>query len=104
MKIPVQITLKDVPSSEWIRQQIEERAGKLDHVYDRIMSCRVVIDVPNRRRHQGKVYSVRIDLTVPGKELVVNKENGSSLETSIHDAFEAAERQLDEFADRRRGQ
>lgn len=103
MKIPVQITLKDVPSSEWIRSEIENRAGKLDHFYDRIMSCRVMVNVPNHRQLSKKTYSVRIDLTVPGKEFVVNKESGPKLDTTIHHAFDAAERQLEDYVRRRRG-
>jgi ribosome-associated translation inhibitor RaiA len=97
MKLPVQITLKDVPPSEWLKIEIENRAEKLDHLFDRITACRVVVD-----GQKGKRYNVRIDLTVPGKELVVNKDRGSNLDATIHHAFDVAERQLGDFVRRRR--
>ena len=73
MKITPQITLKNVPHSEAVEAKIREKIGKLDQFSDRIMGCRVTVEESQRKQHQGKVFSVRIDITVPGKELVVNR-------------------------------
>jgi cold shock CspA family protein len=46
---------------------------------------------------------VRVDVTVPGSELVSAKES-DDLNVAIRDAFQAAERQVEELSRRRRGE
>ena len=72
MDIPLKITFRDMAPSPAIEANIREKAAKLDSLYDRIMSCRVIVEAPHRHHHKGKTYEVRIDLTVPGGELVIN--------------------------------
>ena len=67
---------------EWIR----EEAAKLDEFYNRIMACRVVVELPSRHRKCGSLYHVRIDLTVPGEELVVKRQ--PSLHSTIQQTGE----------------
>jgi cold shock CspA family protein/ribosome-associated translation inhibitor RaiA len=132
MEIPLQITFRNMPPSQAIEDNIREKASKLESFYDRIMSCRVIVEAPHRHHRKGKVYEVRIDLTVPGGELVINrspkrlKAAKSSLaeppETklieshepskhaahadvyvAIRDAFNAAGRKLQDHARRQSG-
>jgi cold shock CspA family protein len=49
------------------------------------------------------LYNVRIDMTVPGAELVIKREPNEDLDVAIRDAFDAARRQLEDFARRHRG-
>jgi cold shock CspA family protein/ribosome-associated translation inhibitor RaiA len=72
MEIPLKITFRDMAPSPAIEANIREKAAKLDSLYDRIMSCRVIVEAPHRHHHKGKTFEVRIDLTVPGGELVIN--------------------------------
>lgn len=103
MQIPLQITLRDMPPSEAVETRIREKAQKLDSFYDRIMSCRVVVESPQRHQHQGKLHSVRIDLGVPGAELVVNRVEHEDIYVAIRDAFNAIGRKLEDYARRQRG-
>lgn len=103
MQIPLQITLRDMPPSEAVETRIREKAQKLDSFYDRIMSCRVVVESPQRHQHQGKLHSVRIDLSVPGVELVVNRVEHEDIYVAIRDAFNAIGRKLEDYARRQRG-
>lgn len=96
MRIPLQITFRKIPKSEAIEAIINEKASKLDRFYDRLMGCRVVVEESQGRQHQGKLYSVRIDLTVPGKELAVSRQENEDVYISVRDAFDAAVRLLDE--------
>ena len=73
MQLPLQVTLRDISPSEAIEAYIRERAAKLEQFYDRIMSCRVVVEAPVRHHRKGGPYKVRIDLTVPGDELVIDR-------------------------------
>ncbi len=104
MQVPLQVTLKDMPQSEAVESRIRDKAEKLGRFYDRIIGCRVVVETPQRHQHQGKLYSVRIDLTVPGAELVANRAQDEDVYVAIRDAFVAITRQLEDFARRQRGE
>lgn len=103
MQIPLQITLKDMPQSDAVESRIREKADKLSRFHDKIISCRVVVESPQRHRHQGKLYSVHIDLSVPGAELVANRAQDEDVYVAIRDAFDAIIRQLEDFSRRQRG-
>ena len=108
MQLPVQVTFRYMEPSEAIEARVRERADELDRFYGRIMGCRVVVEAPHRRHHQGKLYHVRIDLTVPGGELAVTRAPGQhhaheDVYVAIRDAFDAARRQLEDYGRRQRG-
>jgi ribosomal subunit interface protein len=109
MKLEPQITFRNMEPSEAMEQNIRERAEKLDRFHDQIMSCRVMVEAQHRHHHQGNVYHVRIDLTVPGEELVVSRDPGrdhahEDVYVAIRDAFDAARRQLEDAGRRHRSQ
>jgi ribosomal subunit interface protein len=103
MKIAPQITLKNIPHSDAVEAKIRDKMSKLEQFNGRIMGCRVVVEESQRRQHQGKLFSVHIDITVPGKELVVNRVEHEDCYVAIRDAFDAAKRQLEEHSRKRRG-
>lgn len=104
MKIPLQISSRKVSLSETAAEAIRKKAEKLESFYDRIIACRVMVEAPHRHKHQGLLYNVRIDLTVPGAELVVKREAHEDIYVAIRDAFDAARRQLLGFARKQRGE
>jgi len=125
MILPIQITFRNIEPSDRIEARVRKEAAKLEKFYSRIMSCRVVIEVPEHRRRYGGLHHVRIDLGVPGGELVIKNEpslRGSipeeeqktakhlevdtphkHVELAIRDAFRSARRKLEEYARRQRG-
>src|SRR5262245_59566699 len=74
MRLPVQITWRDMAPSPAVGEKIREEAAKLEEFYDRITSCRVMIEILYRYKNGGYRFHIRIDLTVPGSEIVVNHE------------------------------
>ena len=57
------------------RGQYPRKGNKLDSfLSDGIVSCRVTVEAPHRHHHKGKAYKLRIGVTVPGGELVINRE------------------------------
>jgi len=107
MKLPLQINFRNMEGSDAMKQNIEERAGKLDQVCEQIMSCRVMVEAQHRHHQSGNLYHVRIDLTVPGTELVVSRgaqdhHSHTDVYVAIRDAFDAARRQLENYARKRR--
>ncbi|MBZ5608275.1 MAG: HPF/RaiA family ribosome-associated protein [Acidobacteriia bacterium] len=125
MTLPIQITFRNTEHSDRIEAKIRQEAAKLDKFYSPIMSCRVVIETPEHRRRYGGLHHVRIDLGVPGGELVVKNEPSlhssipegedntakhlevdsphRQIDVAIRDAFRSARRQLQDYARRQRG-
>ena len=126
MELPTQITYRNMESSGAVTARIEEEAAKLDEFFPRITSCRVVVEAPHRHHKWGELFHVRIELGVPGKELVVSHEPSSratfshddeaalkkhieihpehrDVYVAIRDAFVSARRQMQDYAKRLRG-
>jgi ribosomal subunit interface protein len=103
MQIPLQITLHGIEHSDALYNTIREKAEKLDHYYDHIMSCRVVLELAGRHKRHGKQFTVRLDLKVPGGEIAVTREHDEDLQIALRDAFDATRRKLEDYARGQRG-
>ena len=66
MQIPLKITFKDIPQSDFVEARIREKAAKLERFAGDITSCRVTIETPHQHHHKGNLYSVKVDVTLPG--------------------------------------
>ena len=103
MEIPLQISFHGIQHSDALYNAIREKARGLDRYYDHIMSCRVVLELAGRHQHQGKQYVARIDLKVPGSEIVVTHQHDQDVQVALRDAFDAARRRLEDYARTQRG-
>lgn len=108
MEYPVQVTFRDMDVSDAMRDACLKEAAKLERYHDRITGCRVVIAAPHRHHNKGTLYSVSVDLTLPGGEVVVNREHHEKHShedayLAIRDSFRIARRQLEDFRRRQRG-
>lgn len=101
--LPIQITVRDIPVSPTLEVLIRNRAEKLKRFFQRIMSCRIVLGMQQKHKHQGKLFNVRIDVTVPQKELVVTRKYSQDVYVAVRDAFEAIERQLEDHGRKMNG-
>ena len=102
MKTPLQITFRDIDHSDAIEAHIRDKAAKLETFFEPIMSCRVVVEMPHQHKHQGKAFNVRLDIGVPGSEIVVNRDRHEDVYVALRDAFDAARRQLEDYGHRLR--
>ena len=104
MRLPLQITARDLELSPNVERLVREEAEKLGSFYERLTGCRVLVETAHRYPTGERVhYNVRIDLTVPGTELVIQRQPHPDLWTAIQRAFDAARRRLQDRARRRRG-
>jgi cold shock CspA family protein len=107
MQIPLQIAFKHVDHCDLIGSHARAAAGKLEQFYDRITSARVVIDKPQHRHCDA--YNVRLHLTIPGAaDISGSREPAATgrhekVEITLHDAFDAARRELQDVARKRQG-
>ncbi len=103
MESPPQIQYRDVVPEPQIERYANERVAKLEEFYDRITSCRVVLNGPPAHRKKGGPYEVDIELLVPGQQLVVNKQSSPDIRVALSEAFNAMERRLEDYARKQRG-
>ena len=127
MKKPIQITFRHMDTSPAAEAAIRAEAETLESHYDRITSCRVVVEQQHRHHLRGNGFQVSIDIHVPTSHIIVNhtpsihsrqaaaedvsveksEEVGAEhkdLYVAIRDAFAAAQRQLDEHVRQLRGE
>lgn len=103
MNLPLQIVFRNMQPSPAVEAKVRERVDKLEKMYDRIMSRRVVVEERHRHHHQGNLYHVRVDLTVPDSELVAHSDD-EDVYVAVRDGFDAVRRQLEDYARCRRGE
>lgn len=108
MQTPLQLTFRGITPSEPIETYVRTRADKLERFCDRITGCHVMIESPHRHKRHGHHYRIRIDLVVPGGELVVNRDPAEGKEredlyASIDSAFDDAQRMLEDHVRTQRG-
>lgn len=107
MNTPLQVSFHNLPHSLTVESAARDAVERLESLFDRIVSCCVVIDQPHRHHRQGNRLLIKVDLKVPGCELVVKREpedgeESLDLVAVINDAFDDLQRQLEEFLSRRR--
>jgi ribosome-associated translation inhibitor RaiA len=113
--------------SDAVTARIEAEAAKLDTFFDRITSCRVVVEAPHRHHKWGEIFHIRIELGVPGTELVVShkptpratlsRDDDAAIRkhleihpehkdvyVAVRDAFASARRRLQDYVKRLRGE
>lgn len=126
MPSQLQITFRNMKPSKDAEAWIREAAAKLDNLYSQIMGCRVELQLPHRHHKKRGLYHLRIDLTLPGGQIVVKREPSLSprarqlgerrirkssevrtthkdLQLAINDAFRTVGRRLQDYARRQRG-
>lgn len=104
METPIQITFHNVPHSDAVEAHIRDKAAKLEEFHPRITSCRVTVDEQRMHHHQGRHFSVKIDVRVPGKkEIVANRHHDEDIYVALRDAFAAVQRQLEDTVREKRG-
>ncbi|MEN6626364.1 MAG: HPF/RaiA family ribosome-associated protein [Candidatus Sumerlaeia bacterium] len=105
MKIPLEVSYRDVEKTEQIEELIRQKTEKLERVCGYLVSCRVAVEHPQKEHR----YRVRIDMRVPpNHELVVKSDPEPdnihlALDTVLRQTFDMARRRLQNLVDRTHG-
>ena len=125
MTRPLQVTFRHMAAAPVLEEEVRARAAWLETFYSEIVGCRVLIEFPHRHRSQGRPVHIRVELSLPGEDIVVNQEttrhvtlgdarseivrrtlagqpDHRDVVVAIHDAFDVARRRLEDFARRQR--
>jgi hypothetical protein len=107
MEQSLQIAYKGLPPSPALEERIQAKAAKLQHLHHEIRGIRVLVEALNGQEQLGRVYTVRIDVTVPNGELSVSREVGGrhhdegDVHIALRSAFEAMAHRLEHKAPHR---
>lgn len=104
MPLPLEIVDRQSVLTTADRERLGALAAKLETFDERLISCQVTVDVPQRFPSGRPVeYRVGILLSVPGANLTIRRQRGTSVPDAAQAAFAAATRRLQDAARRRRG-
>jgi ribosome-associated translation inhibitor RaiA len=103
MDLPLQIATRGFELSPPDEQGVRDAAAKLELFASSLMSCRVMLELQSRRRRTGDRYHVRIELVVPGGEIVIKRQSDETLLSATQEAFKAAARRLQDQVRKQRG-
>lgn len=75
MDIPLELSFRNMRSSDALKAAVREHVDELEQFHDHIVGCRVVIEMPRRSQSQRQPARCAYrGLRVPGKEVVVGRE------------------------------
>jgi ribosomal subunit interface protein len=111
MQRPLEIAFKNLDSSDFIRDLVQERVDRLERFHPHIIGCRVVVEAPHRSAEgHNPPLGIAVEVDVANRPRLVAKESeaqrsmkGDHL-AAINRAFEAIERQLEDSSDKQRGE
>lgn len=90
----VQKTIRGISPTPAINYHVDRQFNKLKKAYSKINKCKVSVDLAKNNTYKDKLYSVCIDITIPGKELVSKKQD-SNLFIALRNGFLALEHSLE---------
>ena len=93
MKQPLDLRFIGLTPSEAVEAAVRRKVAHLERFRQDLMACRVTIEQVDKHRHQGRHYAVRIDLTIPGHELTVNRVQHEDVYVALREAFDDLRRQ-----------
>lgn len=104
MNTPLRITFQNTPSSDAVRQLIEEQAAHLEQVFERMTDCHVVFKLPDGNHRSGGPFEVTIHIKMPGGASIdIDRTPGQDErfgdpQFAVNDAFRRARRRLQDRA------
>jgi ribosomal subunit interface protein len=108
MQAQPNITYRNIDASPAIEDHVRRRIEELEKLFDRIVGCDVVVEAPQKKKRSGRVFNVHLTVHVPGPDIsasstVAHGEAAEDVNLAIHQAFDAAARQLVEYKRQRSG-
>jgi ribosomal subunit interface protein len=108
MDLPVLVTFRNIPHSDALEAYVRQRAAKLETYSNRIVACRASIETPHKHHKTGRHIRVRIQLAVPGGEVVASHTpdedpTNEDAYAAVDEAFDRLARKLEDYVRRQRG-
>lgn len=103
MTAQLQITVRDMPHSAALESRIRQKLSGLERSYPRITAFHVTLEAPPHHHRKGSQFCVKLDIKLPGAEIVITRDHDQDIYIALRDACQVARRQLTEHAERGQG-
>ncbi|KVC49054.1 HPF/RaiA family ribosome-associated protein [Burkholderia diffusa] len=103
MKPPFELVFQGMPRSEALEAAAARHASRLGRFRQDISHCRVNVVLDEKHDHQGKPFNIRIEVTIPGHQLVSSKECEEDVYVALRNAFGNVTRMLEDTTRKQRG-
>lgn len=104
MKLPLDLRFIGMAPSPALTEAVQGKVAQLDRIGADVVGCRVTIEQEHKHQQQGRPFAVRIDLTLPGQQVAVNRVQDEDAYVALRDAFDAARRQVEDAVRIARGE
>jgi ribosome-associated translation inhibitor RaiA len=104
MKQPLELRFLGMEPSAAVEAAARDKADKLDQFCGELMACRVTVEAMHKHKRHGRPFAVRVNVTLPGHELSVDRVQDEDVYVALRDAFDDMRRQVEDAARRMRGQ
>jgi cold shock CspA family protein/ribosome-associated translation inhibitor RaiA len=103
MQSPLQLSWRGLEPTPEMVEAIHTRVQKLERAFPELIGCRVLVEVPHHRHRKGNLYHLRVELAVPGPDIIVDRapqehQPSESFRVAVTETFKAARRQLEDCA------
>ena len=96
MEIPLKIIFHGLEPSSMLESRIKEKTRGLAKYHSHLIGGRVVVERLQKHSRQGDLYTVRLEMTVPGAEIAVTRERDPDVYVALREAFDAVRRRLED--------
>jgi len=94
VQVPLQLTFRGMAHSDALASHVRLCAQNLEHVFDRVVSCHVVVELAGHHHRHGDRFHVSINLGLPGHEILVG--HAPSHDHGPETAYGAVDRVFDD--------
>lgn len=103
----IQIVFRDIPPSATLEANIRRKVERLFRLHEGLTACRVTVERPHLHHHKGSHYQFRVEMHLPGAELVAGKDHDGDNShdnpyVAARDTFRTARRLLQEHVRKHR--
>ena len=99
MEIQPEVAFREVPRTDELENEIVEGIERLEEVYPQLVTCRVMVEDETPGRESGNEYRVRLEMSIPNKNVVVDQDHTEAgefreVDQMIREAFEVGRKRL----------
>lgn len=102
MAAQLHILVRDMLRSEVLESKIRKNLAGLEKICPRITAFHVTLEAPQHHHHKGAQFSVKLEIRLPGAEIVVTRDHDEDIYVALREACQAVRRQLGEHLERAR--
>ncbi len=106
--IPYNIVGRELTVSNAMWNAIHDHIESLEKYFDRIIRVEVAVSAPHRHSQKGKIYHIRVHVSLPGDDVIVSREaeqDGAHEDfyVALRDTFRAVTRKVQDHARKMQG-